>query len=84
MPNAKEKIRRTLPIGCKIVSIRRGKGDRERMIYCNLVDSKGETIICADIDYISTQLHLADFVSQERYDELCNPKKQEGDGNMDE
>jgi hypothetical protein len=45
-------------IGCKIVNIRRGKGNRNHIIYANLVNAKGETMISADLNYIRDALYV--------------------------
>jgi hypothetical protein len=50
---------REFPAGCTITNIRRGKGERSRYIYAELVAPDGHTIICADIPYIAKQLEDA-------------------------
>jgi len=43
-------------VGCTIVNIRRGKGNRSHFIYANLVDKDGNIIISATLDYIETAI----------------------------
>ena len=45
-----------IPNGCRIVNIRRGKGDRWVYVYADLIGPDGELLICATIDYIATAL----------------------------
>jgi hypothetical protein len=37
--------------GATITNIHRGKGNRSKVIYATIVDSKGFTIVSADLDY---------------------------------
>lgn len=41
---------------CTITDIRRGKGERAIYTYAKLLNSKGELLISADLDYIVSRL----------------------------
>lgn len=45
-----------LPEGMTITNIRRGKGSRKNLVYAHLMDSNGNLVISATLDYIYNAL----------------------------
>ena len=56
---------RTIPEGCTITNIRRGKGAREQFVYASLISPDGELLISATLEYITQQIMQSKINSQE-------------------
>ena len=74
-PKEKDITPRIFPVGCKIVDIRRGTGNRSCYIYCRLIDDKGELLINGSLDYVCKELARGEFVPRDEF-EKCFPYMQ--------